>query len=36
MKKTKKLGPSEDVRGRSGVEKSASVKTKALTKKTLN
>jgi hypothetical protein len=32
----KKLGLSEDVRGRSGVEKSASVKTKGLTKKILN
>jgi hypothetical protein len=29
----KKLGRSEDARGRSGVEKSASAKTKVLTKK---
>jgi hypothetical protein len=35
-KKTKKLGLSEDARGRRDVEKSASVKTKDLTKKTLN
>jgi hypothetical protein len=35
-KKTKKLGLSEDARGRSDVEKSASVKTKVLTKKILN
>jgi hypothetical protein len=35
-KKTKKLGLSEDARGRSDVEKSASVKTRGLTKKILN
>jgi hypothetical protein len=35
-KKMRKLGLSEDARGRNDVEKSASVKTKALTKKILN
>ena len=35
-KKMKKLGLSEDARERNDVEKSASVKTKVLTKKILN